>query len=48
MLFGTHDCVCVVFVWEETVESGGNPPVRLGDHMAISHVTLGIKPWSQR
>ena len=33
MLVGTNVCVCVVFMWEETGESGGNPPARLDDHM---------------
>ena len=37
MLVGTDDCVPLVFVWEETGVPGGNPPVWLGDHMAISH-----------
>jgi len=42
MLLGTNICVCVVFMWEETGEPGGNPPARLGDHMTISHaVYLG-------
>jgi len=27
MLFGTDVCVWMVFVWEETGMSGGNPPV---------------------
>jgi len=34
MLVGTDVCVQIVFMWEET---GGNPPVLLGDHMTISH-----------
>ena len=32
----------------ETQVSGGNPPARLGDHMAIAHVTPGIVPGSQQ
>ena len=35
MLVGTDDCVCVVFLWEETdVTPRGN---RLSDRMTISH-----------
>ena len=33
MLVGADYCVCVVFVWEETVVQGGNPPAQLGDHI---------------
>ena len=33
MLFCTDVCVRMVFVWEETGVPGGNPLVRLGDHM---------------
>ena len=33
MLVGTDVCVRVVFLFEETEVPGGNPPVRLGDHM---------------
>jgi len=36
MLVNTDDCVRMVFVWEETGLPGGNPPVLLGDHMAMS------------
>ena len=32
-------CVCVVFVWRKIGGPGGNSPVRLGDHITISHVT---------
>jgi len=35
MLVGTDICVPVVFVWEETGVPGGNPPVRLGDHVIV-------------
>ena len=48
MLVGTDVCVRMVFVWEETGEPGGNPPVWLGDHMTISHATPDIEPGSQR
>ena len=41
MLVGTDVCVRMVFVWEETGVTGGNPPVWLGDHMAISHADAG-------
>ena len=37
MLVGTDVYVPVVFEWEETGVSGGNPPGWLGDHMNISH-----------
>ena len=37
MLVGTDVNVWMVFVWEETGVPGGNPLVRLGDHMTISH-----------
>ena len=43
MLVGTEVCVRMVFVWEETGVPGGNPPVWLGDHMAISHVDVGYR-----
>ena len=48
MLVGTDVCVRMVFVWEENIVPGGNPPVWLGDHMTISHADAGIKPGSQR
>ena len=41
MLVGTDVCVRMVFVWEETGVTGGNPPVWLGDHMTISHADAG-------
>ena len=37
MLVGTDICVRMVFLWEETGVPGRNLPVRLGDHMTISH-----------
>ena len=41
MLIGTDVCVRMVFMWEEIVMPGGNPPVWLGDHMTISHADAG-------
>ena len=38
MLVGTD-----VFVWEETGVPGGNQPVWLDDHMAISHADAGYR-----
>jgi len=35
MLVGTHICVSVVFVWEETRVPGGNQHTRLGDQTTI-------------
>ena len=46
MLVGTDDCICVVFLWEETGVPGGNPPVWLGDHMTISHAKP-CRYWTQ-
>ena len=42
MLVGTDVCVPMVFVWEETGVPGGNPPVKLGDHMTISHADARV------
>ena len=43
MLVGTDICVRMVFMWEETEEPGGNPPVGLGDQMTISHADAGYR-----
>ena len=40
---GADDCACVVFMWEETIVQGGNPPAQLGDHMTISNATPDIE-----
>ena len=40
MLVGTDICVRMVFLWEETGVPGRNLPVRLGDHMTISHADV--------
>ena len=42
LLVGTDVCVRKVFVCEETGEPGGNPPVRLGDHMTISRDHISV------
>jgi len=39
MLDDKDVCVCVVFVWRKFGGPGGNSPVRLGDHITISHAT---------
>ena len=41
MLVGTDVCVPVVYLWKETGELGGNPPVWLGDPMIISYADAG-------
>ena len=33
----------MVFGWEETGVPGGNPLVRLGDHLTISHADVGYR-----
>ena len=43
ILVGTDVCVGMVFVLEETVVPGGNPPVWLGDQMTISHADVGYR-----
>ena len=43
MLVDTDVCVWMVFVWEENGVTGGNPPVRLGDDMTISHADAGYR-----
>ena len=45
MLVGTDVWVRMVFVWEETGVPGGNPSVRLGDQMTISHADVGYRTW---
>ena len=43
MIVGTDVYFRMVFVWEETVMPGGNPPVWLDDHMTISHADAGYR-----
>ena len=43
MLVGTHVCVRMIIVWEETGVPGGNPPVWHGDHMTISYADAGYR-----
>jgi len=46
MLVGTDVCVRMIFVWEETIMPGGNPPVTTWpSHMPTPDIEPGSHQW---